>query len=159
MKVEEENRNMKNETEATESRYDPILNKIRENKLRNMERRRVRLSVKKQKVLEKVWTDFANARTRFALYRLRKDYNDLSEKGKLLIETQTKMGVWLIHPNTLEDGKTVELRAAEILARRVASSEDVMVKVEKTNVMIQNMSLYYAKITDGSRERTLHLWF
>ena len=36
MKVEEENRNMKNETEATESRYDPILNKIRENKLRNM---------------------------------------------------------------------------------------------------------------------------
>ena len=65
----------------------------------------------------------------------------------------------VINPNTLKDGKTVELRAAEILARRVASSEDVMVKVEKTNVMIQNMSLYYAKITDGSRERTLRLWF
>lgn len=108
MKVEEENRNMKNETEATESRYDPILNKIRENKLRNMERRRVRLSVKKQKVLEKVWTDFANARTRFALYRLRKDYNDLSEKGKLLIETQTKMGVWLIHPDNVGPGLRVD---------------------------------------------------
>jgi hypothetical protein len=65
----------------------------------------------------------------------------------------------VINPNTLEDGKTVELRAAEILARRVASSEDVMVKVEEANVMIQNMSLYYAKITDGSRERTLRLWF
>lgn len=65
----------------------------------------------------------------------------------------------VINPNTLKDGKTVELRAAEILARRVTSSEDVMVKVEKSNVMIQNMSLYYAKITDGSRERTLRLWF
>lgn len=65
----------------------------------------------------------------------------------------------VINPNTLEDGKTVELRAAEILARRVTSSEDVMVKVEEANVMIQNMSLYYAKITDGSRERTLRLWF
>ena len=65
----------------------------------------------------------------------------------------------IINPNTLEDGKTVELRAAEILARRVTSSEDVIVKVEKANVMIQNMSLYYAKITDGSRERTLRLWF
>ena len=43
---------MKNETEATESRYDPILNKIRENKLRNMKGRRVRLSVKRQGVLE-----------------------------------------------------------------------------------------------------------
>lgn len=99
---------MKNETEATESRYDPTLNGIRENKLRNMERRRVRLSVKKQKVLEKVWTDFANARTRFALYRLRKDYNDLSEKGKLLIETQTKMGVWLIHPDNVGPGLRVD---------------------------------------------------
>ena len=65
----------------------------------------------------------------------------------------------VINPNTLKDGKTVELRAAEILARRVTSSEDVMVKVEEANVMIQNMSLYYAKITDGSRERTLRLWF
>jgi hypothetical protein len=65
----------------------------------------------------------------------------------------------VINPNTLEDGKTVELRAAEILARRVTSSEDVMVKVERSNVMVQNMSLYYAKITDGSRERTLRLWF
>ena len=95
---------MKNETEATESRYDPILNKIRENKLRNMEGRRVRLSVKKQEILGKVWTDFANARTRFAIYRLRKDYNDLSEKGKLLIETQTKMDVWLIHPANVGPG-------------------------------------------------------
>jgi len=99
---------MKNETEATESRYDPILNKIRENKLRNMKGRRVRLSVKRQGVLEKVWTDFANARTRFAIYRLRKDYNDLSEKGKLLIETQTKMGVWLIHPNNVGPGLRVD---------------------------------------------------
>ena len=87
-----------------ESRYDPILNKIRENKLRNMEGRRVRLSVKKQEILGKVWTDFANARTRFAIYRLRKDYNDLSEKGKLLIETQTKMDVWLIHPANVGPG-------------------------------------------------------
>ena len=79
---------MKNEKEATETRHDSILNEIRENKLRNMKGRRVRLSVKKQEILEKVWTDFANARTRFAIYRLRKDYNDLSEKGKLLIETQ-----------------------------------------------------------------------
>ena len=93
---------MKNETEAT--KYDPILNRIRENRLRNMRGRRVRLSVKKQKVLEKVWTDFANARTRFAVYRLRKDYNDLSEKGTLLIETQTKMGVWLIHPDNVGPG-------------------------------------------------------
>ena len=65
----------------------------------------------------------------------------------------------IINPKTLEEGKTVALRAAEILARRVTSSEDVIVKVEKANVMIQNMSLYYAKITDGSRERTLRLWF
>jgi len=65
----------------------------------------------------------------------------------------------VINPNTLEDGKTVELRAAEILARRVTSSEDFVVKVEKSKVTIQNMSLYYAKITDGSRERTLRLWF
>ena len=99
---------MKNETEATEARYDPILNEIRENKLRNMEGRRVRLSVKKQKVLEKVWTDYAEARTRFAFYRLRKDYNDLSEKGKLLIETQTKMGVWLIHPANVGPGLRVD---------------------------------------------------
>ena len=95
---------MKNETEATETRHDSILNVIRENKLRNMEGRRVRLSVKRQGVLEKVWTDFANARTRFAIYRLRKDYNDLSEKGKLLIETQTKMDVWLIHPANVGPG-------------------------------------------------------
>ena len=99
---------MKNVTEATEARYDPILNEIRENKLRNMEGRRVRLSVKKQEILGKVWTDFANARTRFAIYRLRKDYNDLSEKGKLLIETQTKMGVWLIHPNNVGPGLRVD---------------------------------------------------
>ena len=65
----------------------------------------------------------------------------------------------VINPNTLEEGKTVELRAAEILARRVTSSEEVMVKVERSNVMVQHMSLYYAKITDGSRERTLRLWF
>lgn len=65
----------------------------------------------------------------------------------------------VINPNTLEDGKTVELRAAEILAKRVTSSEDVIVKVEKANVMIQSMVLYYAKISDGSRERTLRLWF
>lgn len=65
----------------------------------------------------------------------------------------------VINPNTLEDGKTVELRAAEILARRVTSSEDVNVKVERSNVMVQRMSLYYAKITDGSRERILRLWF
>ena len=65
----------------------------------------------------------------------------------------------IINPNTLEEGKTVELRAAEILARRVTSSEDVIVKVEKANVMIQRMVLYYARITDGSRERTLRLWF
>ena len=99
---------MKNETEATGARYDPILNEIRENKLRNMEGRRVRLTVKKQEVLEKVWTDFEKARTRFALYRLRKDYNDLSEKGKLLIETQTKMGVWLIHPANVGPGLKVD---------------------------------------------------
>jgi hypothetical protein len=95
---------MKNETEATEARYDSILNEIRENKLRNMKDRRVRLSVKKQEILEKVWTDFANARTLFAIYRLRKDYNDLSEKGKLLIETQTEMDVWLIHPANVGPG-------------------------------------------------------
>ena len=95
---------MKNETEATESRYDPILNEICENKLRNMEGRRVRLSVKKQKVLEKVWTDYAEARTRFAFYRLRKDYNELSEKGKLLVKTQSEMGVWLIHPANVGPG-------------------------------------------------------
>lgn len=65
----------------------------------------------------------------------------------------------VINPNTLEDGKTVELRAAEILAKRVTSSEDVIVKVEKANAMIQRMVLHYAKITDGSRERTLRLWF
>ena len=65
----------------------------------------------------------------------------------------------IINPNTLEEGKTVELRAAEILARRVMSSEDVIVKVERSKVMIQRMVLYYARITDGSRERTLHLWF
>ena len=65
----------------------------------------------------------------------------------------------VINPNTLEDGKTVVLRAAEILARRVTSSEDVIVKVEKANAMIQRMVLHYAKITDGSRERTLRLWF
>ena len=65
----------------------------------------------------------------------------------------------IINPNTLEEGKTVELRAAEILARRVTSSEDVIIKVEKANAMIQHMSLHYAKITDGNRERTLHLWF
>ena len=99
---------MKNETEATEARYDPILNEIRENKLRNMEGRRVHLTVKKQEILEKVWTDFKEARTRFAIYRLRKDYNDLSEKGKLLIETQTKMGVWLIHPANVGPGLRVD---------------------------------------------------
>ena len=33
------------------------------------------------------------------------------------------------------------------------------VSKRKANVMIQRMSLYYAKITDGSRERTLRLWF
>ena len=65
----------------------------------------------------------------------------------------------VINPNTLEDGKTVAFRAAEILARRVTSSEDVIVKVEKSNAMIQHMSLHYARITDGSRERTLRLWF
>ena len=65
----------------------------------------------------------------------------------------------VINPNTLEDGKTVELRAAEILARRVTSSEDVIVKVERSKVMIQRMVLYYARVTDGSRERTLRLWF
>ena len=65
----------------------------------------------------------------------------------------------IINPNTLEEGKTVELRAAEILARRVTSSEDVIVKVERSKVMIQRMVLYYARITDGSRERTLRLWF
>ena len=65
----------------------------------------------------------------------------------------------VINPNTLEDGKTVELRAVEILARRVTSSEDVIMKVERSKVMVQNMSLHYAKITDGSRERTLRLWF
>ena len=65
----------------------------------------------------------------------------------------------IINPNTLEEGKTVELRAAEILARRVMSSEDVIVKVERSKVMIQRMVLYYARITDGSRERTLRLWF
>ena len=65
----------------------------------------------------------------------------------------------VINPNTLEDGKTVELRAAEILARRVTSSEDVIVKVERSKVMVQNMALHCARITDGSRERTLRLWF
>lgn len=65
----------------------------------------------------------------------------------------------VINPNTLEDGKTVELRAAEILARRVTSSEDVIVKVERSKVMVQNMALHHARITDGSRERTLRLWF
>jgi hypothetical protein len=65
----------------------------------------------------------------------------------------------IINPNTLEEGKTVELRAAEILARTITSSEDVIVKVEKANAMIQRMSLHYARITDGSRERTLRLWF
>ena len=65
----------------------------------------------------------------------------------------------IINPNTLEEGKTVELRAAEILARRVTSSQDVIVKVERSKVMIQRMVLYYARITDGSRERTLRLWF
>ena len=65
----------------------------------------------------------------------------------------------VINPNTLEEGKTVALRAAEILARRVTSSEEVIIKVEKANVMIQRMVLYYARITDGSRERTLRLWF
>lgn len=99
---------MKKETETTETRYDPVLNEIRENKLRNMEGRRVRLTVKKQKVLEKVWTDYAEARTRFAFYRLRKDYNDLSEKGKLMIETQTEMGVWLIHPANVGPGLRVD---------------------------------------------------
>ena len=99
---------MKKETETTETRYDPVLNEIRENKLRNMEGRRVRLTVKKQKVLEKVWTDYAEARTRFAFYRLREDYNDLSEKGKLMIETQTKMGVWLIHPANVGPGLKVD---------------------------------------------------
>jgi hypothetical protein len=99
---------MKKETEATEAKYDPILNEIRENKLRNKEGRSVRLSVKKQKVLEKVWTDFNEARTRFAIYRLRKDYNDLSEKGKLLIETQTEMDVWLTHPANVGPGLRVD---------------------------------------------------
>jgi len=99
---------MKNETEATESRYDSILNEIRENKLRNMKGRRVRLTVKKQEILGKVWTDYAEARTRFAIYRLRKDYNDLSEKGKLLIETQTEMDVWLIHPANVGPGLRVD---------------------------------------------------
>ena len=65
----------------------------------------------------------------------------------------------IINPNTLEEGKTVELRAAEILARRVTSSEDVIVKVEKANAKIQRTVLHYAKISDGSRERTLRLWF
>lgn len=65
----------------------------------------------------------------------------------------------VINPNTLEDGKTVELRAAEILTKRITSSEDVIVKVEKSKVMVQRMVLYHAKITDGSRERTLRLWF
>lgn len=99
---------MKKETEATEERYDPILNEIRENKLINMKGRRVRLTVKKQGVLERVWTDFEKARTRFAIYRLRKDYNDLSEKGKLLIETQTEMDVWLIHPANVGPGLRVD---------------------------------------------------
>ena len=65
----------------------------------------------------------------------------------------------IINPKTLEEGKTVALRAAEILARRVTSSEDVIVKVEKANAMIQRTVLHYAKISDGSRERTLRLWF
>jgi hypothetical protein len=99
---------MKKETEATDARYDPILNEIRENKLINMNGRRVRLTVKKQGVLEKVWTDFEKARTRFAIYRLRKDYNDLSEKGKLLIKTQSEMDVWLIHPANVGPGLRVD---------------------------------------------------
>jgi hypothetical protein len=99
---------MKKETEATEARYDSTLNQIRENKLRNKEGLRVWLNVKRRGVLEKVWTDYAEARTRFAIYRLRKDYNDLSEKGKLLIETQTEMDVWLIHPANVGPGLRVD---------------------------------------------------
>lgn len=99
---------MKKETEATEARYDSTLNQIRENNLRNKDGLRVWLNVKRRGVLEKVWTDYAEARTRFAIYRLRKDYNDLSEKGKLLIETQTEMDVWLIHPANIGPGLRVD---------------------------------------------------
>lgn len=99
---------MKKETEATDERYDSVVNEIRENKLRNKDGLRVWLNVKRRGVLEKVWTDYAEARTRFAIYRLRKDYNDLSEKGKLLIETQTEMDVWLIHPANVGPGLRVD---------------------------------------------------
>ena len=65
----------------------------------------------------------------------------------------------VINPKTLEDGKTVELRAAEILARRVMSSEDVIVKVERSKEKLWFNILYYARVLEAERESApLRLW-
>ena len=60
--------------------------------------RRITLSARQLDRLDSAWDKFASARTAFALEYTRSNYKALSQAGRELVETQTAIGVWVIHP-------------------------------------------------------------
>lgn len=72
--------------------------------IHNSEQRKITLNSIKRQKLDNAWDAFCEARNAFALNFTRDNYNALAQAGSVLIDTQTELGVWVIHPANARPG-------------------------------------------------------
>jgi len=81
-----------------------ILQQIAANECYDIERRKRRLKKPQQAEAVQAWGAFDTARTAFALHRSRSNYNTLKAAGEAVVEMQTRLNIWLIHPANVGPG-------------------------------------------------------
>jgi len=81
-----------------------ITDQILRNECRDQEGNRKRLRKEQIREASSVWQEFDSARTAFALQHTRTNYNRLKTAGDCVVEMQSRIGVWLIHPANVVPG-------------------------------------------------------
>ncbi len=81
-----------------------ILHQIEANECRDVDQKKRRLKKPQQAEAAQAWGAFDTARTAFAMYRSRLNYNTLKAAGAAVVEMQTRLNIWLIHPANVGPG-------------------------------------------------------
>ena len=81
-----------------------ITDQILSNGCRDINGNRKRLRKEQVQDAYTVWQEFDSARTAFALQHTRNNYNRLRTAGASVVEMQSKLGIWLIHPVNVGPG-------------------------------------------------------
>jgi hypothetical protein len=72
--------------------------------IRDREGRKVRLNKTKLAMANEVWNAFKVAQDRFAVVRNRSNYIALRDAGANIVEIQSVLGIWLVHPDNARPG-------------------------------------------------------